>query len=444
MTEKSVLITSSPLLGHLTPGVLIGAELARRGHRVRVLTGARHRERVERAGLEFVPLDVAADFDDRDMRSAFPQVADLTGIRGLSAGVLEVFSKPVDAQFASVERALGDVPTDVVLSEMLFAGVYPLALLPKSERPRIGILGISPMTLGAPGLPPYGMGLLPATGPIGSLRNWILYQAANRVVLRPAQKYLAQAMRRLTDTTLSVPFFEMPGLGDALIHLGTQGFEYPRPRPRTRLIFAGPLSSRNVGGEVPDWAEDIEGRKVVHVTQGTVANADLRELVVPTVESLRGTETLVVITGGGRPADEVLTELRQHLGELPDNIRVSTFLDYEWLFPRIQLFITNGGYGGVNEALRHAVPVVVVGNTEDKPEVAARVEWSRVGVRVRSTLPSAGEMRKAIDLVLGDPSFRDRAATMSEEIASSPGLDVIEEFVTQPSGAASADNSPST
>jgi UDP:flavonoid glycosyltransferase YjiC (YdhE family) len=35
--------------------------------------------------------------------------------------------------------------------------------------------------------------------------------------------------------------------------------------------------------------------------------------------------------------------------------------------------VTNGGYGGVQMALAHAVPLVVAGAKEDKPEVAGRV-----------------------------------------------------------------------
>ena len=35
--------------------------------------------------------------------------------------------------------------------------------------------------------------------------------------------------------------------------------------------------------------------------------------------------------------------------------------------------VTNGGYGGVQQALANGVPLVVAGDSEDKPEVAARV-----------------------------------------------------------------------
>ena len=43
------------------------------------------------------------------------------------------------------------------------------------------------------------------------------------------------------------------------------------------------------------------------------------------------------------------------------------------LLPRTDVLVTNGGYGGVQQALAHGVPLVVAGRTEDKVEVAARV-----------------------------------------------------------------------
>ena len=46
--------------------------------------------------------------------------------------------------------------------------------------------------------------------------------------------------------------------------------------------------------------------------------------------------------------------------------------------------VTNGGYGAVQRALIAGVPLVVAGNTEDKPEVAARVECFGAGVNLRT------------------------------------------------------------
>ena len=42
-----------------------------------------------------------------------------------------------------------------------------------------------------------------------------------------------------------------------------------------------------------------------------------------------------------------------------------------------RVLVTNGGYGTVQQALAHGVPIVVAGATEDKPETAARIAWSK-------------------------------------------------------------------
>jgi UDP:flavonoid glycosyltransferase YjiC (YdhE family) len=425
----SILVTSSPLLGHVSPSVAVSAELVERGHRVRFLTGSRHRERVEAAGAEFLPLPSEADYDDRDMAAAFPQLQGMTGIRGLSAIVLEVFSKPIDAQFAAVTAALQTELTDVILSEMLFAGVYPIALQPRAVRPAVGILGISPMTLKGPGLPPYGMGLLPARNPAERVRNRVLHLLADSLVLRPAQRYLARSTRRLVNRRLTVPFFEMPGLGDALLHLGVPGFEYPRPNARTELIFTGPLTSTATGSPLPPWHADLAGRRVVHVTQGTVANADFSTLVAPTVRALADQDCIVVVSGGGRPESEVADSLTASLGGIPDNVRIGAYLDYEWLFPQVDVLVTNGGYGAVNLALRHGVPMVIAGNTEEKPEVGARIAWSGVGVRLLEGTPSAQQLADAVRKVETDPSFKANAKRLGAEIENAPGVDAVEQFI---------------
>ena len=89
---------------------------------------------------------------------------------------------------------------------------------------------------------------------------------------------------------------------------------------------------------------------------------------------------MVVVATGGRPLDT--------LPPLPVNARAATYLPYDELLPRTAVYVTNGGYGGVQYALRYGVPIVATGGKEDKPEVGARVAWSGVGRRIRSERPS--------------------------------------------------------
>ena len=80
--------------------------------------------------------------------------------------------------------------------------------------------------------------------------------------------------------------------------------------------------------------------------------------------------------------------------------------------------VTNGGYGGVQQALSHGVPLVVAGTTEDKPEVAARVEWAGVGVNLRSSRPDETAIRAAVRRVLDDPGYRAAAGRMAQRYAT--------------------------
>ncbi len=94
---------------------------------------------------------------------------------------------------------------------------------------------------------------------------------------------------------------------------------------------------------LPPWADELDGtRKLVLVTQGTVANHDFKLLVTPTLEALADQpDLLVVVTTGGRPADAIP-------GPIPANARVASYLPFEWILPKADVFVTNGGYGSVN------------------------------------------------------------------------------------------------
>jgi hypothetical protein len=76
--------------------------------------------------------------------------------------------------------------------------------------------------------------------------------------------------------------------------------------------------------------------------------------------------------------------------DLPSNAYVAPCLPYPQLLPHLSARVTNGGGGGVNEAVRHGVPQVVAGRTEEKPEVAAVGRLQR-----RRHRPSYGHPRRS-------------------------------------------------
>ncbi len=147
------------------------------------------------------------------------------------------------------------------------------------------------------------------------------------------------------------------------MQMAAPSFEFPRDIPAS-VHFVGALPILPNQAPLPPWADELDGsRKVVLVTQGTMANHDFGLLVGPTLAALADEpDLLVVVTAGGRPVDAIP-------GPIPGNARLASYLPFEWLLPRVDVMVTNGGYGSVNQALGHGIPLVTAGLTEDKADV---------------------------------------------------------------------------
>jgi UDP:flavonoid glycosyltransferase YjiC (YdhE family) len=74
------------------------------------------------------------------------------------------------------------------------------------------------------------------------------------------------------------------------------------------------------------------------------------------------------------------------------------------------------------------VPLVVGGDTEDKPEVSARVAWSGVGVNLRTGRPDVPAIRKGAEEALGDSAYRTRARDLQAEYQRFQAVDIIVEI----------------
>ena len=138
-----------------------------------------------------------------------------------------------------------------------------------------------------------------------------------------------------------------------------------------------------------------------------------------------------MVSTGSRPLDT--------LPPLPSNARAALFLPYDELLPRTSVYVTNGGYGGVQYALRYGVPIVATGGKEDKPEVGARVAWSGVGRRIRTERPSPRALRRAVLAVLNQPQYRQASRRIAADMAAASGFaglaTIVDQLVTGPAQA---------
>lgn len=411
------LICSSPIYGHVVPQVEIGRHLAGQGHTVRMLTGARFRDIVEGAGLEFIGLPKVCDFDDRDLDGSFPGRVGRKGLSRLRFDMTAVFIDTLADQARAVEEQLGRSPIDAVLAETGFVGAVA-PLLKEGPRPPILFSGIIPLTFSSKDTAPFGPGLPPSPTWVGVLRNAALNALLQKVIFGPVHREANRQMETITGVPLPVYFLDSPSLADRYLQFTCPGFEYPRSDLPPSVRFVGPVLPKAPNDfEPPAWWGDLrEGRPVIHVTQGTIDNTDPGRLILPTLHAMADMDVLVVATTSGAhvPPQDV-----------PPNARVTDFVPYEHLLPLVDVMVTNGGYGGTQRALAQGLAVIVAGDTEDKPEVAARVAWTGAGINLRTGTPSPTDIRAAVRKVLTDSSYRKAAERLAEEYTHYEALPMI-------------------
>lgn len=418
---SSYLICCTPAHGHVMPLLTIGRHLAGQGHRVRFLTGAAYRDRVEASGLTFIGLPAEADVD-LDHAGDIPERAGLKGPAAIRFDLRHLFLRPGRGQFAALREQLAAEPADAVLTEGLFLGAALLNQLPRDQRPPVVVLGIFPLGAASRDTAPFGLGVTPLAGPLGRLRNRLLTLLTEKVVFGPVISEVDALARELTGSGIAGSFFDWPSRSDAEVQFTVPSFEYPRSDLPAIVHFAGPLPLAPSNAECPPWWGELDGsRPVVHVTQGTVANADYSLLIRPTIDALADRDLLVVVSTGGRPVEA--------LGALPANVRAASYLPYDKLFPKLDLLVSNGGYGTVQYALAHGVPLVVAGQTEDKIEVTARVGWSGVGINLRTNAAEPAKVAAAVDRVLAEPRYRLNAERIGRDIVATDALGALDDVL---------------
>ncbi len=402
------MLTAMPFAGHARPVRAVAAELVRRGHDVRVYTGRSCTAMFDEVGARTIPWDRAPDFDERDFEATFPGMKGKRGFGQVLTNLRELFLGTAPGQTADLLAAHEAEPWDLLAGDCMAMGTRFAA-----EHLGSRWATISPIAVWLPGkgVPPTGLGLTPAEGPLGRVRDAVLRGASSAGVAALTRMY--QRTRREVglapdDETFATMWYS-PQL---VVAAGSPGLDYPRDDLPAHIRFVGDLTDDGTApaaGPLPPWWDDVLDARVpvVHVTQGT-ANVDPRDLILPALEGLAGEDVLVVV-GMGHRTDPLP-------GPLPANARVAEMVPYPDLLPRTSVVVTNGGYGGVLQALRHDLPLVVAGGDLDKPEIAAHIGWLGAGVNLRTGSPAPRAVRDAVRRTLTDPRYSTTAARLGAEL----------------------------
>lgn len=420
-----ILIAACPPVGHVGPLLSVARGLTERGDRVTFLTAERHASKIFAVGAHPAPLPPEADYDDTSFDADFPGRVETSGIKRVNFDVTHLFVGPLRHQAQALSDLLAERTYDAVIVDAIFLGVLPM-LLGDAPRPPVLSYSTTPLFLSSRDTAPGGTGILPGRGPLARARNRILNLLTQRTLLRPSHAAANAALEAIGSPRLPVFVLDSAILADRVIAPTVPEFEYRRGDLPDHVRFTGAVMPGPAEHfDTPEWWDRLySGRPVVHVTQGTIDNADLGRLIEPTITALADEDVTVVVTTGGRDVGQISIPL-------PANTIVAEFIPHDVLLPLVDVMVTNGGYGAVQRALADGVPLVVAGNTEDKPEVAARVEWFGVGVNLRTGTPSPDAVRAAVREVLGDKTYRLAARRLQTAYRSRNGVNGIAALVDE-------------
>ncbi len=401
-----IVVTVMPIAGHVSPVTGLVAELVRRGHQVRVYTGARYGQRFAELGATPLAWSSAQDFDENDLASAS---SGRLGPLRLLTMMQQVFIRTGAGQAADLGRELALDPADLIVGDVLSLGAGLV-----SEARGLPWAGINLLALDVASkeLPPPGFPLPPAAGRWGSVRDrsmWGVYRA----VTLPMQRAYNQVRIELGLPRDPKPYGASLGSPWLLLATGCPLLERPRSDLPDQVHFVGRLAPMGNAGFTVAAARPA-GRPRVVVTQGT-HNVDPGDLIHPTLTGLADLDAEVIVTTGRRGETDIG-------GPVPTNATVVDFLDFGSALPETDVLVSNGGWGGVLEGLAAGVPLVLAGKDIDKPGNARRVAGAGAGINLRSGRPKPAAVAKAVRRVLADPSYTDRALKVGAQLAELGGV----------------------
>jgi MGT family glycosyltransferase len=423
-----ILFTLTPVTGHVRPALPLVRALVAEGHEVVVYTGCKFAEAIAATGAKHAPIVQGRDLDDADIEEwSVAHGAPAPGIKRLRWDVLHHFVATVPGFLADIDDLVAADRPDVLVTDNAFVAGGVAAR--RHGLPSV-LFSATPLSIPSKDTAPFGLGLQPPRTGLEALRYSALGWFTEKVLFRHAQR---AARRVVADAGLSVPdgFFLnwVQTSATRVLHPSVPSFEYPRSDLPENVELVGPfLSAGQDAFEPPAWWDDVRaaratGVPVVLVTQGTIAT-DPERLIWPAIDALADEDVLVVATT--EPAG------------YPRNVRSTPFVPFDRLLPLVDVMITNGGFGGVQQALAAGVPVLVAGRSEDKAEVGARVVWSGVGLALPTdkdndaTTPAA--VREGVRRLLDNPSFARRAGELAAEYAEHDGVGRAVSVITEVAG----------
>ncbi len=384
---------SFPWAGHLNPLAALAGELERRGHETVFFHLEEFEPLFRRTGVKFIPYG-----EKRFEPGTFSQALEQIRLHhGTAAGELamELVLRLSKALLEEAEPVVASANLDLwVIDQMDYAA----ATLARCLEARFVTAVVTLMKNDEPGVPGFD-GQPYQEGPPHPL----------------IESLIALLSQRRRQAGLEPFCYETVWSELAQVSQQPAGFEFPRSGLPECFHFTGPFARPGQREPVPFPWERLDGRPLVYISFGTIQhpNSSLEEALVEAT---------------GRLGVQVVLSLKKQR-DWPEHVVAVPFAPQLEILARAAACIHHAGMNSTLECLTAGVPMLAFPIAHDQPGVAARIEWSGAGLSMPAGEHSVEAIAAALERLLKEPSFRERAQQFRRQIQEGRGLEKAADLV---------------
>jgi MGT family glycosyltransferase len=404
-----VLFAHFPGDGHFNPLTGLAVHLKAIGCDVRWYTSPHYIDKIRKMDMPYYLFHKAVDVNASNIAEVFPERANCKGqVSQLKFDMIHAFVLRSPEYFEDIRELKRTFNFEIMICDNTF-GAIPFV----REKLHVPVIAISivPLVETSRDLPPAGLGLTPSRSFLGRRRQDLLRYVADKFLFAQPVKIMQGVLRNYGINPGKWNIFDiLLKKADLVLQSGTPGFEYERSDLGSNIYFIGPLLPYTQPRKKARWFDERLNRykKVAIVTQGTVEK-DPAKIMVPALEAFKNSDTLVIATTGGSGTAALKKAYPC------DNLIIEDFIPFEDIMPYADVYITNGGYGGVLLGIQNGLPLVVAGVHEGKNEICARIDYFKLGINLRTEKPSAQKLKAAVEKVLADKQYKINVERLKDE-----------------------------
>jgi MGT family glycosyltransferase len=412
--------------GNVPPELRAVNHLVERGHSVTVLAEDSVAAEVRATGARLRPWVQAPNRPDRrpendpvrDWECRYPWQLVERLAETLLVG-------PAPAYAHDVRNAIEDTHPQLVICSMFCLGGMVAA---EAAGLPFDVLFPNIYPLPAEGLPPFGIGLQPARGTVGRLRD----RALNAIIERLWDSNgLARlnAFRAHHALTPLAHVLDQPRRARRQLVLTSAAFDFDAVLPSS-VRYVGPVLDDPIWAAGVPWAPPVGADPLVLVALSSTFQ-DQTDCLQRVIDAL-GTLPVRGLVTTGPAIDAAMLRPRP-------NITIVSSAPHRQVLQHAALVVTHAGHGTVMKALAAEVPMVLLPHGRDQADTAARVTSHGAGIVLTRTA-KAGVIADAVRRVLRNGSYRLAAQRLGDTVRrDATGDALVRELEDIPDEAGSVD-----